>query len=158
VTILNRAMSNHDTATQKASEAKEQILKAVAERNRWNRSDFNRAQQIAWASLIASAITSIWAASGLGLGNDSAWRLVLAGFSAIPGLMVAVESAFKYSVRSRINAITAYDLQLLISDLDRGADPFEVERKYVEYMKKVEQDFPVGGVSPALQRRGRGVP
>lgn len=97
-------------------QVEERLRKEMKYRRNYNRSDFIRVQLFAWASILASGITSIATAYGV----TEVWKLTIAGVAAIPALMVAIEGAFKFSTRYRMNNEASLDIEKLLSTLNSG--------------------------------------
>lgn len=140
-------MQDQPRLDDKKSSLRKELDTEIERRRKWNTGDYKRAQWIAWASILASAITTIATAHGI---DNDILKIAFAAIATIPGLMVAVESSFKYAVRSRMNGEAMYDLLVLKSKLDQENDPYKIEQEYAAYMKRLENDFPSTIVLPAL--------
>jgi hypothetical protein len=134
--------------SERVNELTKRLTDEIEDRRRWKGFDFLFSQAIAWVSIIASAATTILTAIGWADG-DVKNKAILASLAALPGIMVTVESGFRFSVRSRVNAITLYDLRVISAELDGGADPLDIEKKFAARMTKMEGDLPSGAAVPS---------
>lgn len=122
-----------------------EIGRQIETRERYGWQDFITAQVVAWVCVLATAVSTTWTAFGPPTGN---WRLILVCITALPGLMIAIENAFKFSVRHKMNVTAGFQLIVLRSKAQRGDDPFTVEEEYSKYMIDFRAGFPAGLTLP----------
>src|SRR6476661_412878 len=97
-------------------------------------------------AILTSWISSAWAASGYGLSAGSFRNVILGLLSAIPAVLLSVESNFKFSTRYTENLSAAYDYELMRDRLKAGEDPGVIRREYNERRKARNEKMKVASI------------
>ena len=142
-----------DDIEKKRMEVSAWCTKEAEDRMKWSDIDFWKLAVLTWTSLAASFASTIWVSSGVGLSPQSRRRFILASITAVPALIVAIESGFQYSSRWKLNRAAAYDIKLFKLRIDAGENPFLVEKEILQYMKNYSREFP-GAAVPQVSGEG----